>query len=218
MPWLTPDTDGEGAYICRPLFIPDDPRFIMAVSGALYDLALPENWELFGAVTPAAAAGLGLAMLEQYFNSPCPGGGAMPIGVIFPYATASPPTGAVACDGTIYADTDYPDFWAVIDPSWKTDATHWAAPDLRDRFPAGAGSAYNPGDTGGENAHALTAAENGPHTHVQHRMLVLSGQFASGGSSGSKSDYATNTGSSGSGTAHENRPPYLALPYALQVE
>lgn len=142
----------------------------------------------------------------------------MPLGAIFPYLTSSPPSGAVACDGAVYADTDYPDFWAVIDPAWKTDATHWQAPDLRDRFPVGAGSSYDPGDTGGADSVGLDDVNMPGQSVVMNRPPV-------GGTASGKRYVDVLTGAvyinyllTNYDTPHENRPPYLALPYALQVE
>ncbi len=59
-------------------------------------------------------------------------------------------------------------------------------PDLRDRFIAGAGSTYSPGDTGGSNTVTLTSASMPIHTHA------LSGSLTTG-SSGSHSHSASVT-------------------------
>jgi microcystin-dependent protein len=220
MPYLTPETLPPAGGICRPLLIPNDELIVAAVSGALYDLTLESNWEPFGAVTPAAIAAAMLEMLESYFTEPCcTEAAAMPIGVVFPYVTASPPAGSVPCDGTIYLDTDYPDLWAIVDPLWKTDSTHWQAPDMSDRFPVGAGNLYDPGDTGGENAHSLTASENALHTHGNYAVSAggTGRWYAPFGQTSSLTSVSPSMTYQGSGDAHENRPPYLALSWAVQV-
>jgi microcystin-dependent protein len=213
VPWLTPDTLGEGTDLCRSLLIPNDLRIIAAVTGALYDLTLPENWELFGTITPAEIASRMGQLLDEYLLSECQAGSAMPIGVVFPYLTAEPPAGSVPMDGTEYADTDYPAFWDVVDPAWKTDSTHWAAPDLGGRFPLAAdGGDYQTGDTGGEATHTLT--ENEMPAHSGHHG-------ASNVNIGAQSRYTSDTPAGitkGGGAAHNNMPPYLTLPYAVQVE
>jgi len=212
MPWLTPNSV-PAVYSCRPLFIPNDRDLIAAVRGALLDLVYLDNWEAFGEADPPEVVDAMRAMLENFDHEVCPEGGGMPIGAIFEFATADPPAGSVRCDGTVYHMDDYPDFWAVIDPVWKTDSTHWAAPDRRNRFSVGAGDEYDPGDTGGEAAHQLTVSEMPSHDgHSHYTVNTPTGAAAS---------YAQNTpqGSSyGGDEAHENRPPYLALPLALQVE
>lgn len=78
-------------------------------------------------------------------------------------------------------------------------------------------ASYIAGGTGGEEKHALTEAENGPHTHVYTNK---GGNVASGVSwyasstydNGSAPDtYALGTQSSGQGAPHNNMPPYLVV-------
>lgn len=78
MPWLTGGDPGA-ATICRPLDIPDDLYFRAAVRGAIFDLTRPENWEQFGALSPAEAAALAITMYEAFDDSQCvaAGGGDM---------------------------------------------------------------------------------------------------------------------------------------------
>lgn len=106
-----------------------------------------------------------------------------------------------------------PEGWAICD---GTNGT----PDLRDRFIVGAGSNYTVGSTGGANSVSLTANQNGPHTHTMK---------LGGGSSGPRQNISIDagndshsygaevTGSSGSGAAHENRPPYYAMAYIIKL-
>ena len=78
MPWLTGGDPGA-ATTCRPLDIPDDLYFRAAVRGAIFDLTRPENWEQFGALSPAEAAALAITMYEAFDDSQCvaAGGGDM---------------------------------------------------------------------------------------------------------------------------------------------
>lgn len=100
--------------------------------------------------------------------------------------------------------------------------------DLKDRMIIGAGNLYNVGDTGGEASHALIEAELAVHTHIQNAHLHSiegkdSGQDTSTGrnrnfivpSGGGtwfnvSSTTATNQ-NTGSGTAHNNLPPFYAM-------
>lgn len=97
--------------------------------------------------------------------------------------------------------------------------------DLRGRFLAG----YNPGDadyaygqTGGSKMVALTAANNGPHTHtVPYKSYNIWADRGTGSSNnenwyGEKTLTAT-TSSSGTGTPHENRPPYYTVVFAQKM-
>jgi len=66
-------------------------------------------------------------------------------------------------------------------------------------------------ETGGEKAHALTSAENGAHTHSYTRGNVS--QLVSSGDQNAVyyPPSTGTTGSSGSGTAHNNLQPYIVV-------
>lgn len=89
-----------------------------------------------------------------------------------------------------------------------------STPDLRDRFVVGAGSGYAVGATGGEATHVLTEAEMPAHTHSVG--LATNGDQDGSGSNGAIYGSGMETGSKGSGNAHENRPPYYALAYIMK--
>lgn len=94
-----------------------------------------------------------------------------------------------------------------------------STPDLRDRFIVGAGSSYSVGDTGGEATHVLTEAEMPSHTHPVPGSAAGGNDaypINSGTTSGPDSGASYNSGSKGSGDAHENRPPYYALAYIMK--
>ena len=83
-------------------------------------------------------------------------------------------------------------------------------PDLRDKFIRGAGSSYNPGDTGGQNTHTHTFIGNS-HTH----QIQTGKDVAQSGASYN----ATSTGTQVSGTnsVESNQPPYYALAYIMKT-
>jgi len=83
----------------------------------------------------------------------------------------------------------------------------------KDRFvtAASATADYNPGDLGGANAVALTAAnQNAPHQHGTY--VTAQDDIANGGTEITLARYVpgSQTGSSGGGGTHENRPLYFA--------
>lgn len=71
MPYHTPETLPP-TFICRRLRIPNDIGFLMAVNGALAELAKEYNWEQVGAVTPEQARAAMLDMLLDTLDSECP--------------------------------------------------------------------------------------------------------------------------------------------------
>lgn len=85
---------------------------------------------------------------------------------------------------------------------------------LKDRFLLGAGDTYDNGDTGGAATVSLTAAQNGPHTHSLsgNNIMVFTGS-GNVGNPGTQlvGNSSITTGSSGSGQAHNNMPPYLVV-------
>jgi hypothetical protein len=109
-------------------------------------------------------------------------------------------------------------------------------PDLRSRFVVGAGSTYNPGDTGGADSVTLTTAQIPSHTHTatvtdpgHAHSLALGFSTLSGGSfGGANLNSTSNTNSAttgitvtnaatGGGGSHENRPPYFALAFLMKA-
>jgi hypothetical protein len=108
----------------------------------------------------------------------------------------------------------------LFDDGATTPPAIWAGTTwerILDRFPLAAGNTYASGSTGGEAAHALTSAENGPHVHYFHDYWNLYDATGGGGRLGASyntygNDGGVGTTSSGSGAAHNNMPPYLAIP------
>lgn len=95
-----------------------------------------------------------------------------------------------------------PGGWALCNGSNGT-------PDLRDRFVVGAGSTYNPDDTGGASNHNHTFTSDG-HFHTFGGGIAM----ASGPNFKSETTSETDTGA----TQNKNHlPPYHALAYIMKV-
>lgn len=95
--------------------------------------------------------------------------------------------------------------------------TNFLLPNLKGRVPVGKDAATfaTQGSTGGEETHALTTPELSSHNHTISMAtttgaggLVLRGQTAT---------TDQNTGSTGSGTAHNNLQPYLTIQYIIKT-
>lgn len=89
---------------------------------------------------------------------------------------------------------------------------------LEDRFLIGKSATYTAGATGGEATHALSVDELASHRHLLYGSAGGSNTFPPYTAKDNDNigappplGYATGTTYEGAGTAHENRPPYLAV-------
>lgn len=134
-------------------------------------------------------------------------GGGLPKGIICAWSGAQDaiPAGWVLCDGDN------------------------GTPDLRGRFVLGAGGNYAVGASGGEETHKLTVQEMPSHSHSFTVPLVsyfsgsskatgLETRYLNNQSSYTKDNpYSGTTATSGSGSAHNNMPPYYALAWIMKT-
>lgn len=229
--YLTPDSIPTD-YKCRLVRMPDDFNFFSAVNAALTQLTYPENWEQGTGISPDDAADLASLMYEQYSLSigPCM------IGQIIPFAGNTVPTGWLICDGSVKLRTDYPLLYAALASVFIVDADHLILPDLRGRTIVGSGTGTGlttrtEGASFGEETHVLTTAELASHTHTDaghtHTEGTATATLINGGleapaSSAFPSVGITGSGNasiqpSGSGSAHNNVQPSVALEYIIQA-
>lgn len=88
------------------------------------------------------------------------------IGTIIPTVLATLPDYMLPCDGSLHSSTDYPELYAVIDDAYKDGLGGFFTPDLRDKFPLGAGTAFAVNASGGNVEQSLTIAQLPAHTHT----------------------------------------------------
>jgi len=92
-----------------------------------------------------------------------------------------------------------PSGWALCNGSNGT-------PDLRDRFVVGAGSSYNPGNTGGSNAVTLDGTQIPSHTHSVSGNTTTGGSHDHGGATNTTGAHTHGTNSTGFGIASYTEP------------
>lgn len=160
-------------------------------------------------------------------------------GTVNLFVGATIPFGHIGGYGQSLLRVDHPELFNFFSTTHgAVDGTHFNAPDLRDRFPVFAGSAYALAATGGEATHtlsigelptsigSLTASVNDTRTFrtdeaVPHAggALTLPGAGPTLAASIAKVGIevsggaisASVGGTLGSGQAHENRPPYFGI-------
>ena len=148
-------------------------------------------------------------------------------GVIQIWPGNTPPAGWLLCNGQAVSRTTYANLFSVLGTAYGqgNGSTTFNVPDLTGRVPVGSNSTYPLASKGGEAAHALTSAENGPHTH--DRLLWVDGQpvTLTGSESGAYRVSFTydkggpnmvSTSESGQGQAHNNMQPYIAQHYIIK--
>lgn len=148
------------------------------------------------------------------------------------------PNGWAQCNGQLLSINDNQNLYSLIGNQFGGDGqTTFALPDLRGRVPVHQGVANSVGSNGGEELHTLTTEEIPAHTHIPVAnpgtpdQTSPAGGFwgvplSSGKVPGPTFAYAGSTNlvplaanaigpSPGSGTAHENRSPYLVLNFII---
>jgi len=147
--------------------------------------------------------------------------GIIPVGVVLPYATTTPPTGWLLANGQSVATTTYSDLFAIIGYSYGGSTSTFALPNLKGRDIIGFGSATTTidemGEIGGEITHTQTIAEMPAHTHTTLQSTAESGSAGTGDNmSVSPIIPLADTGSTGSGTAFNVMDPYIILNYIIK--
>lgn len=132
-----------------------------------------------------------------------------PIGGIAWQAHTDVEDGWLLCDGSVLNIADYPLLAGKLGTTYGGNGTTtFGVPNLVGRFARGG---VTVGGTGGEDAHTLSVAELPAHTHGTTLAQSTLAEIDVGVPTALAIAVAGNTGSTGSGTAHENRPPYLNL-------
>lgn len=162
--------------------------------------------------------------------------GAVPSGVVLPYAGTTAPDGFLFCYGQAVSRSTYATLFAAVSTTYGAGdgSTTFNLPDLRGRAVAGkdnmGGTSANRltnqsggvngdvlGDTGGAETHTLTVGQMPAHTHSMPTGVyagAVDGRATTGASTQLKTE---TTGSAGSGNAHNNVQPTIILNYIIKT-
>jgi len=218
MPYITPSTT-PSATVRRCLFIPDDPLWLAAVSGALTELIYTYNWQDIDGITAEEAAERARQMIDEYYSGECG-----MVGEIKIFASlVAVPSNVLLLNGDTYTQTEYPALFDVIPEDWKSGSS-FTLPNMQQRTVIGCNTddiEDSPalGSVGGETTHILTVNEIPSHTHPAPAggnfvQVTTGGAQAIGGGTFLFNNSAQ-TGARGSGFAHNNMPPYLSAVWGI---
>ena len=166
-------------------------------------------------------------------------------GMIMPYAGSSAPSGWLLLYGQAISRSTYSSLFSAIGTTYGSGdgSSTFNVPDLRGRTIAGqddmGGSSANRltdqtgglngdtlGDTGGSETHTLTEAQLAAHTHGAGSYVAAfpTGGPAVAGGEGNRGTTSVNnltvsgtSGSTGSGSAHNNVQPTIILNYIIKT-
>jgi len=167
-------------------------------------------------------------------------GDTIPPGVYLPYGGSSAPTGWALCYGQAISRSTYSALYAIIGTAYGSGdgSTTFNVPDMRGRVPAGkdnmGGSSANRlitnvaggslGATGGAESHTLTTAQLPAHHHSDVDPVSASdlGWQGPGGDGAIQihavgSTTSSDTGDTGSGSAHNNVQPTLVGNFIIKL-
>lgn len=166
---------------------------------------------------------------------------ASPLGSIIMWPTATAPTGFLLCAGTAVSRSTYAALFAVIGTAYGVGdgSTTFNVPDLRDRFPIGAGTTYSAGGTGGsadaivvshthtatstvtDNGHLHSLVPNGNSGTVGAGNNFVGSPFVGGAQTTSSATtgitVATSNASTGVSGTNANLPPYLGIHFIIKT-
>lgn len=147
---------------------------------------------------------------------------APPIGtmILFP---AAAPTKWLLCDGQAVSRTTYAALFALIGETFGIGdgVNTFNLPNLKGKVPVGIDAGQTEfdamGESGGEKTHTLTTGEMPQHTH---NIPTYNGGSPSDVIQAAQSGPLignVSTGNAGSGNAHNNLQPYLALNFIIKA-
>lgn len=228
---------GNPSKIVKGTEIDDE---LTAISGAVASKADISSPTFTGIpAAPTAASGTNTTQLATTAFANAAAAVVSPAGEIKMWPTATAPTGFLLCNGAAVSRTIYAALFAVIGTTFGSGdgTTTFTLPNLKNRFPIGAGDLYTLAATGGSKdavvvSHTHTATVTDPgHGHYEKIGQSTGGGYVvwgigGGGSLLSTTNYKTSIETTGITVANStegvsgtdaNLPPYLALYFIIKT-
>lgn len=153
------------------------------------------------------------------------------LGEIRSFSFSYAPTGWALCAGQTLPINQNQALFSLLGTAYGGDGVStFALPDLRGRTPVHLGNGVTQGQSSGEEAHTLTAAEMPGHTHAAvggaGGPVLGAPQGHTWGTTANTNLYATSAngvmapsaiGSAGASQAHSNMQPYQVLNYCIAL-
>jgi len=200
---------------CLILEIPDSAEWYGLALGALWELMLVQNYEKFG-----IDVDLTVDRWLEVFRTMEVNCVNVPIGTMAMHGSDTAPDKWLLCDGIEVDRTIYADLFEVIGTihGIGNGTTTFNLPNMIGRSPMGRDlSLVDVGQAAGALTHALTAAQNGAHTHVIEKSNGIAGGSVSRPGASFSGQLAPNTQtlSSGTGAPHNNLHPVMGLIFII---
>jgi microcystin-dependent protein len=144
-------------------------------------------------------------------------------GSIIMYGSGSIPTGYLECTGQAVSRSTYADLFTVIGTTFGVGdgTTTFNVPDLRDNFPVGKSGTKALATKAGSNTATLATTNLASHRHSALGSNYTAAQVDTAAFQPRQNAYnfdiSTNIGNTGSGTAFNTFPPYIALTFIIKT-
>lgn len=142
------------------------------------------------------------------------------------------PKGWALCNGQLLLISQNQALFSILGTTYGGNGiTTFALPNLQGRVPVHTSSQTSLGQSGGEEVHMLVSSEMAAHSHTAMGSDSTADQLTPAnnywGSNSGASPYSSNSAvtlssaamsTAGGGQAHENRPPFLVLNFAIALQ
>jgi len=223
MAWVWTEYSGNDDEALLPLLISERTQQLLLA--ALNDMSYRNRWspDDDDSVWDEIDAQIAESTYEIITEVSSPIMDFTPVGVVVMYGHHTTlPEKWLFCWGQEVDIDDYPELYASIGWAYGSPSieTKFKLPNMVDRFPLGADASdfsQEIGNTGGTETHTLTIAELPAHNHTIAKAVSTGSSATQAAPGGGGTGTTQNTGSQGSGSAHNNMPPFLRIEFIIKA-